>query len=431
MEASECHHSNTTETAKKRRRDPLDDCCAICTESFVVDGKMRTTVVLACEHAFHTRCLCDLENTTVNTHAFPLCPICRAPFKVWTAAPSDLYQRMSILARDNAAHAALFVRGYIRDALPYLKNAVRTGNAPLIVALAQTFRFDTPCIDGEPACVWAVRNARDAEALKRSLDALVTKGADINALDDEGKSPLLHAMVFPRACTPEFVKAMLDAGASATIADAEHKNTALHVVASYAHGWNVVDTLCKHGANPNAVNACGNTPMFEAIVHGNAKMIQKLADRGADVNDARSTDGCTPLYCAIRTKMETCVSALLAAGADVQKEPFEFPPIMHEAIANGLSASCVAMLVAYGADVHRVNYGRLRIRDTPLHAALRAGSTDIAYTLIALGADVHEEAPDRETTLDLAERVGLDDIAKLLERRGVGRSCVREHETVT
>jgi hypothetical protein len=69
------------------------------------------------------------------------------------------------------------------------------------------------------------------------------------------------------------------------------------------------------GANVNARDAQGLTPLHWAAAAGNATVAQALIEAGADVN-ATSPDGVTPLHVAAHMGRREVMSLLLAHGAD-------------------------------------------------------------------------------------------------------------------
>lgn len=82
-------------------------------------------------------------------------------------------------------------------------------------------------------------------------------GADINAPDAYGYTPLMNAAMLGRV---DIVKALIDAGA-----DIQKKGqfgyTALHAAAQNGH-LDVVQTLVKYGASVNCKNDDGDIPLI-------------------------------------------------------------------------------------------------------------------------------------------------------------------------
>ena len=60
----------------------------------------------------------------------------------------------------------------------------------------------------------------------------------------------------------------------------------------------------------------GNTPLIHASYHGRQKMIDRLVQRGADL-DAQSNNGWTALHVAVGQEHLEVIGQLLRAGADV------------------------------------------------------------------------------------------------------------------
>ena len=85
--------------------------------------------------------------------------------------------------------------------------------------------------------------------------------------------------------------------------------------ASLRDSSEVVQTLLRAGANPNAVNEMGDYVLHYATAGGNPDVVKTLLDAGADPN---SCDGAgeTPSFYAFTHGYKTCLLALLEAGAD-------------------------------------------------------------------------------------------------------------------
>ena len=66
--------------------------------------------------------------------------------------------------------------------------------------------------------------------------------------------------------------------------------TVLHIASEQINEPEIIDLLVKSGANVNAQDAEGFTPLHMAAIHGNLKIVKKLVDLEADVNIV-TTDG--------------------------------------------------------------------------------------------------------------------------------------------
>ena len=67
----------------------------------------------------------------------------------------------------------------------------------------------------------------------------------------------------------------------------------------------VIQTLVDAGADINARNNDGETPLHNAATTNTPEVIQALLDTGADIN-ARNNDGDTPLDLAIKKRQPAC-----------------------------------------------------------------------------------------------------------------------------
>ena len=130
----------------------------------------------------------------------------------------------------------------------------------------------------------------------------------------------------------------------------------------------VVDLLLKAGANVDAADESGRTPLFLAAEHGDIELANLLLDAGADPNGA---EGCPPLCALARTKSRhsarILAGNLLAAEADLQAADKDGDTALHHAARKGWPSLIKAFLSA-GADVNAVNAQK----HTPLLALAHA-----------------------------------------------------------
>lgn len=90
--------------------------------------------------------------------------------------------------------------------------------------------------------------------------------------------------------------------------------TALHIVTEKrSRSW--MNTMLKHGADPDAVNAEGDTSMIIAARLNWQEGIERLIRYKADVNKGNRW-GETPLMIAVQLRNEPLVDYLMSVGAD-------------------------------------------------------------------------------------------------------------------
>jgi ankyrin repeat protein len=172
--------------------------------------------------------------------------------------------------------------------------------------------------------------------------------------------------------------------------------------------------------------------LHEAVDLKYREAIEALTVAGADVN-ARNNKGETPLYAAIRSGRKDIAKLLITKGASLCRwdnrgsgpQHQAGTGLLHIAVEKG-NKDLTSFLIANGASVHEWDdWGR-----EPLHIAAFMGHKDIAELLIAKGAKVNATEDDHyaahtvsgscmgETPLHDAVRGGHKDIAELLIANG-------------
>jgi ankyrin repeat protein len=126
--------------------------------------------------------------------------------------------------------------------------------------------------------------------------------------------------------------------------------TPLHLAAFFGH-TEIAEAMLAGGANANArsTNAMANTPLHAAVAgRKRADVATVLLAHGADVN-ARQHGGWTPLHAAAQSGDEELVRLLIAAGADVKARAENNQNARDLAMLKGHQA-LVEVLEEYGAE---------------------------------------------------------------------------------
>ena len=162
---------------------------------------------------------------------------------------------------------------------------------------------------GTTALHWAVtRGDADDPSAQEVFGMLIESGADPNALNDAGETPLHLAS---RSNNELLLTSLIEAGADVNTRDSSGL-TPLHLAADWplrmaprfdpasphpaAPAENAVVTiLLEAGADPNAANAGGETPLHRAVSAKKHVGVAALLRFGANVR-ARDADGDTPLH---------------------------------------------------------------------------------------------------------------------------------------
>jgi ankyrin repeat protein len=175
----------------------------------------------------------------------------------------------------------------------------------------------------------------------------------------------------------------------------------------------LVDRLMRGGANVNAANEYGVTPLTLACTNGSAAMVEKLLAAGANPNAAQ-TNGTTPLMECARTGTAAAVAALLARGASVDAAHGKSGQTALMWAAAERHAGVVKLLIERGARVRARSKGGF----TPLLFAARSGDEASARLLLEAGADVNDATPEHGSALVVASASGHERLAMLLVERG-------------
>jgi uncharacterized protein len=183
-----------------------------------------------------------------------------------------------------------------------------------------------------------------------AAELLLQHGADVNARDYFGVTPLIDAVDSgSEGIVALLLRAGADANASfktglkqtplmravlaASQAELEYRQAAeegaeavdpAELAAIRARFERILDLLLAAGARLDAVDARGQTVLFDCINEGCCDLLQKVLAAGADVK-RRDTEGKTPLHFCAHTahyrklddgQMAGLVRALIAAGAE-------------------------------------------------------------------------------------------------------------------
>lgn len=240
----------------------------------------------------------------------------------------------------------------------------------------------------------------DADA----VEALLAQGADVNALNAAGATPLHYGIVSER-----IVAALLSHGAKPDVVSGVGVTPLLGAVAR-ADSYPVVRRLIEAGANVNAqrgtvAGALGGANVLAiATIGGDARTVALLLERGAEVNPLQGT---TPLTVAALHGREEFARELLERGAKLNANLGIAGSALNAALASG-HEGLAKLLIERGADL-RLKSLRGYATPTMVWSAYNdAGDATLARLLVERGVDVNATNEAGETALSYALKSGRD-----------------------
>ncbi|KAF7931553.1 uncharacterized protein EAE98_004289 [Botrytis deweyae] len=259
---------------------------------------------------------------------------------------------------------------------------------------------------------WAIKNESDLDGASRTAKKLIEYGADFDAKDKEGRSPLYYAAYYGNskviqllierkaqldstdknsetaliaACRKHheaIIRVLVEAGADVKIKSLF--GTALHFISSIGCS-HCAETILKYCGKLRKIRNDGpfGTSMHAAAFNGHSNLVKLFCSQGMSVRVADRTYG-SPVTAAV-------------AGLNPGLDPAPFVEIIQELIRNGVNINDQS--------------GEL---GPALRIAAYHGYPNIVRLLLEKGAKVRKATGPMGTAYDAASDRGHDEIMKLL-----------------
>ncbi len=228
---------------------------------------------------------------------------------------------------------------------------------------------------------------------------LVANGADVDAVDGDGRTLLYRAALQGGA---EVCERLLDLGADV---DGGVAGSRPLEVAVLCDRLEVCRVLLARGADAELLNSSGLSMVNMSISCRHRAILELLLDHGADIN---RPSVCPPLTLALSEGDEEVCDLLFAHGARPSSEK-----LLPRLAARGDVTAC-RWLLSKGANIHARNYNG----ESPLFAAADQGRAEVCELLHALGAEVDIGDDGGRTPLYAASRSGHAGLCEMLLRWG-------------
>ena len=247
------------------------------------------------------------------------------------------------------------------------------------------------------------------------IDFLIKKGADVNIKNKKGQTPLhsfIHTLIYKKRkifTLPKStfhrrksfdkkkylnylktIKFLIKKGADINITNKEGQ-TPLHYILQKGNSTLIqeIGPFIIKKTDVNIKNKKGETPLHLAKT---IDTVQLLIKKGANIN-AKDIQGRTPLYNINRLYLES-IKFLIEKGADLNSKDYNGNTVLHLA-SDSSFLEVIKILIKNKANVNIKN----KKEESPLHYAVRTGALESISLLIDAGADINSQNKKGETAL--------------------------------
>lgn len=267
--------------------------------------------------------------------------------------------------------------------------------------------------------------------LRRGSEKLIlllkAAGADFNAREEEGRTPLSYFVDYSSYSEGKEMAAItLLAFSDLNSQDKEGKTALMHAAED---NDGIAFMLIEAGADPAIRDKFGKTAMHYAMENEYKSLIKHLVKRGVQMPSAESEKKRKSnlsskakdqlnedlMWQASSSDLDE-IKRILNEGADVNAtEGGGNTPLMEAAYYDNYEA--MELFLEKGADIHRKN----GYEQTALHLAANSGNTECIKLLLEMGSEIDEKDSEGKTPLILAAENDYPESVKFLLEKGADK----------
>ena len=241
------------------------------------------------------------------------------------------------------------------------------------------------------------------------IEILVDQGAYINVLDDDGVTPLSHAI---SAGNMFNVKAIIECGGNVNAQNLDGWSPLMSAVSS--KNMDMIKYLITKGANIHHVNKDGFSCFDAAQSVGFVKGYEYLFEKKMDLRQNSSVDkDIWSFFNAINSCDEEGVSRFIGNGINVNSLDRKGSTALARACLSGNYNNVLALINA-NADIDLPGKNTF----TPIHYAIANGNEEIVRLLLNCNVDLEQQDSVGYTALSAAVFNGRENIIQMLLRKG-------------
>ncbi|XP_070189192.1 transient receptor potential cation channel subfamily A member 1 homolog isoform X2 [Littorina saxatilis] len=286
---------------------------------------------------------------------------------------------------------------------------------------------DEPGLNGIP--LLEQYEAEFGQATESVISYLISKGADTNARDIYGQTPLHFAAMRGNeiAC-----RDLLSIRGIEIEAQDKQGIAPLHMAAIH-NQVEVAKMLIEAGANLRCIDLEQCTPLHYACAEGNMDLVQALFEAGAKTPEAwvmisnmvtdQDVEGSTCLHVAVDNGHYETAKTCLEKRAEVNRPRKHYMYPLHLAAMSG-DIRIARLLVENSARIDVVNDEQA----TALHKAAGLNHVEVVKFLVDRGARINRRDKDNYTPLLLAATYGHVETVELLVQKGADYTAVDKYD---